>query len=204
MGFGLYKKFKSKIYPYKPYQYWYETGKKYQDKFEYSEYFKSQEKVLLDVLRELSFESVLEFGCGFGRITKLVLENFPVKRYVAFDLSPDQIQNAKKNCNSFDVDFHVSTIQDFEYKEKFDLVFGSEVLLHVKPSDIRKIVKLLLNYPKKNLLNIDFYPIEIPNYLDNHNFIHPYKKIYLEFEKVSDVITTRINEKQCIFNAKIS
>ena len=90
---------------------------------------------------------VAEFGCGFGRITKLVLENFPIKRYVAFDLSPDQIPNAKKNCNSFDVDFHVSTIQDFEYKEKFDLVFGSEVLLHVKPSNIHKIVlKQLMKY----------------------------------------------------------
>ncbi|HUT06100.1 MAG TPA: class I SAM-dependent methyltransferase [Nitrosopumilaceae archaeon] len=96
MDFSLYRKFKSKINTYKPYQYWYETGKEYQDEFEYSEFFKLQEKVFLNVLRELSFESVLEFGCGFGRMTKLILENFPVKKYVAFDLSPHQIQNAKK------------------------------------------------------------------------------------------------------------
>ena len=204
MDFSLYRKFKSKINTYKPYQYWYETGKEYQDEFEYSEFFKLQEKVFLNVLRELSFESVLEFGCGFGRMTKLILENFPVKKYVAFDLSPHQIQNAKKNCSSFDVDFHVSTILDFKYKEKFDLVFGSEVLLHVKPLDIQKVIKHLLNYPKKNMLNIDFFPVEIPNNLAKHNFIHPYEKIYLKFENVKNVITTQIKEKQCIFNAEIS
>ena len=204
MGFGLYRKFKTKIGTYQPYQYWYKRGKKYQDEFEYSEFFKLQEKVFLNVLKDLSFESVLEFGCGFGRMTKLISENFPIKKYVAFDLSSHQIQNAKKNCSSFDVNFYVNTIQDFKLKEKFDLVFGSEVLLHVKPQEVKQEVKHLLNYSNKNMLNIDFFPDEISNNLAKHNFIHPYEKIYLEFENVKNVSTTRINEEQCIFNAIIT
>lgn len=204
MKFSFYKRFKSKIHTYEPYQYWYESGKTYQNKFTYSEDFKLQEKIFLNVLKEMSFESVLEFGCGFGRMTKLVLENFPIKKYVAFDLSPHQIENAKKNCSSFEVDFQVSTVQDFRYKEKFDLVFGSEVLLHIKPIDIKKNVKHLLDFARENMLNIDFFPIDTPDILAKHNFIHSYEKIYLEFQNVKAVVKTPITNKQCIFNAKIN
>ena len=41
--------------------------------------------------------TVLELGCGFGRITKLLLLNFPnIKEYLAVDLSQHQIENAKE------------------------------------------------------------------------------------------------------------
>lgn len=58
-------------------------------------FFKIQENALLDYLKTIQFESVLEYGFGFGRITKLLLENFEIKQYKVFDLSQDQIINAK-------------------------------------------------------------------------------------------------------------
>ena len=56
-----------------------------------------QEQILVEYLRKnISFSTVLEVGCGFGRITKIILSNFPeVTEYVAVDLSPDQIENAR-------------------------------------------------------------------------------------------------------------
>jgi cyclopropane fatty-acyl-phospholipid synthase-like methyltransferase len=45
--------------------------------------------------------TVLEVGCGFGRITKLLLLDFPnIKEYLAVDLSPHQIENAKEYIRS--------------------------------------------------------------------------------------------------------
>lgn len=50
-------------------------------------------------LKKISFNSVLEFGCGYGRITKLILDNFSLNYYTAFDVSPHQLYNAKKECS---------------------------------------------------------------------------------------------------------
>jgi len=83
---------------YIPNEYWFERGKKYKEEFRYNKNSELQERVLLDYLKKIpssfsSFSTVLEVGCGFGRITKLLLSNFSnIQEYIAIDLSPDQIE----------------------------------------------------------------------------------------------------------------
>ena len=87
---------------YNPTEYWIQQGRTYKDKFNYNKEFRLQEKMLLAYLKSISpkFRSVLEVGCGFGRITKLIVSNHPdIQRYVAVDLSPDQILNAEQYVN---------------------------------------------------------------------------------------------------------
>jgi len=86
---------------YHPNEYWEKRGKVYQKEFVSSKGLELQEKILVDYLKGIHFESVLEIGCGFGRITNKILSNFPEKKYVAIDLSEDQINNAKKLCVDF-------------------------------------------------------------------------------------------------------
>ena len=64
---------------------------------------------LLNCLEKTSFDSVLEFGCGYGFVTKKILDNFKVTDYVAFDLSPHQIYIAKLECKKYNVNFRIST-----------------------------------------------------------------------------------------------
>ena len=79
-----------------------------------------QEQILVEYLRKnISFSTVTEVGCGFGRITKIILSNFPeVTEYVAVDLSPDQIENARNYVMGSDkrgvLKFIVSDIQSLE------------------------------------------------------------------------------------------
>ncbi len=83
---------------YNPGEYWKERGKVYKQNFKYDKNFKLQEDTLIDYLKKYSFSTVLEVGCGFGRVTRLLLSAFPqIKEYFAFDLSPHQIENAKLN-----------------------------------------------------------------------------------------------------------
>ncbi|HZA06476.1 MAG TPA: hypothetical protein VE619_02125, partial [Nitrososphaeraceae archaeon] len=69
------------ILTYNPQQYWTEQGKIYKEQFRYNKNFKLQEQMLIDYLKRnfsrSSSLTVLELGCGFGRITKLLLLNFP-------------------------------------------------------------------------------------------------------------------------------
>ena len=64
---------------YNPHEYWYKHGKTYKEQFRYNKNFELQESIVLDYLKKnltssIPFSTVLEVGCGFGRITKLSIK----------------------------------------------------------------------------------------------------------------------------------
>jgi 2-polyprenyl-3-methyl-5-hydroxy-6-metoxy-1,4-benzoquinol methylase len=207
---------------YKPTQYWLERGKTYRDRFRYNRNSKLQEKMLLDYLKSIipPFKSVLELGCGFGRITKLILSNFPdIQVYTAVDLSPHQIQNAREYLISgtsnnvisdgISLEFIVSDIKSLQTNKKYDLVISVEVLLHVLPSEITDIMSKLVSLSYHHIINLDYYQ-EKPDFLAPHNFLHQYENIYNELPSISGVkrviiekkgIFSNVNTKQSIFHA---
>jgi SAM-dependent methyltransferase len=201
---------------YVPKEYWLERGKVYKQEFQYNKKFKLQEQMLIDYLKkQVSFSTVLEVGCGFGRITKLLLSNFPeISEYEAVDLSPEQIENAKKYVLGVDkrtaLKFIVSDIQSLELDSKYDLVIAPEVLLHILPSEIKDVIARLEGWSKKNIVNIDWYEEVVPRKAAPHNFIHKYEEIYRQMPKVARVtripiiksgMFSKIDTKQSIFHA---
>lgn len=200
---------------YIPKEYWLERGKVYKQEFQYNKKFKLQEQMLIDYLKkQVSFSTVLEVGCGFGRITKLLLSNFPeITEYVAVDLSPEQIENAKKYVLGVDkrtaLKFIVSDIQSLQLDSKYDLVIAPEVLLHILPSEIKDVIARLEGWSKKNIVNIDWYE-EVPRKAAPHNFIHQYEEIYHQMPRVARItrvpiiksgMFSKIDTKQSIFHA---
>jgi len=186
---------------YKPIDYWTKRGRKYKDDFVHNEFFKIQENTLVDYLKTIQFESVLEYGCGFGRITKLLLDNFEFKRYKAFDLSEDQIKNAKKTCSNYDVKFELSTIQDYDDNQKYDLVIGVEILMHILPTEIKNVLEKLSHFTENHMVNLDYYGDSPTTKLAKHNFLHEYGLIYEGLSNVKNIHKIKINEKQSIFHA---
>ena len=172
---------------YNPSEYWHERGKIYKQDFRYDANKRLQEEFIIDYLNGISgsFKSVLELGCGFGRITKLLLTNYDnITEYLAVDISPHQIENAKNLLSSMNIsnkvklDFMVSDIQSLNLDKKYDLVILSEVLLHILPTEIDSIIKKLLSFSKKNMINIDWYEENPPKKQAPHNFIHQYETLY--------------------------
>lgn len=168
---------------YDPLEYWTERGKYYQAQYKHDSKKQIQEEALLSSLKSLSFSSVLEIGCGFGRITKLLISNFPTVDYTAVDLSPDQIKNAKKYTDSKNVQFLVCDIQSFNSEKKYDLVIACEVLLHIKPEEIGDVIKKLLTLSNRYLVHVDWYENNPPSKVASHNFMHNYPQIYQELGK---------------------
>ena len=179
---------------YNPSEYWRERGKVYKKNFRYDKDKRLQEEFLLTHLNGLSgsFKSVLELGCGFGRITKLLLTNYDnITEYLAVDISPDQIENAKtlissaKLSNKVKLDFLVSDIQSLKLDKQYDLVILSEVLLHILPTEIDSIVNKLISLTKRHIINIDWYEDQPPKTQAPHNFIHQYESIYKKYTEAS-------------------
>jgi SAM-dependent methyltransferase len=200
---------------YVPKEYWLERGKVYKQEFQYNKKFKLQEQMLIDYLKkQVSFSTVLEVGCGFGRITKLLFSNFPeITDYVAVDLSPEQIENAKEYVLGVDkrtaLKFIVSDIQSLELDSKYDLVIAPEVLLHILPSEIKDVIARLEGWSKRNIVNIDWY---VPRKAAPHNFIHQYEQIYSQMPRVARVtripiiksgMFSKFDTKQSIFHAEL-
>lgn len=159
---------------YNPLEYWTERGKTYYENFKYGEAYRLQERAILEHLKTLSFETVLEVGCGFGRITRLIRDNFSLKEYHAIDLSEHQIAKARELARG--VQFETCTIQAFNTYRKYDLVIACEVLLHVPPPEIRAVVEKLEGLSSKYVVNIDPYMMEVGE-LEPHNFLHDYGAI---------------------------
>lgn len=220
---------------YNPKDYWMQQGRVYKSNFRHNNKFELQERLLIEYLTNSVFHltsmdheasaktlSVLEVGCGFGRITKLLLANFgeSIKKYVAIDLSPDQIKNAKEytgypsmNAHSAEknddigdnhelLQFIVSDIQSLHSSEdsdqKYDLVLACEVLLHVLPSEIESVMQLLTEMSNKHIVNVDWYEEETPKKVAPHNFIHQYEKLYKSIPYVKQVYRIPIIKKGLI------
>ena len=202
---------------YDPKTYWIEQGKVYRDRFQYNKNYDLQERMLIDYLKSINpFASVLEVGCGFGRITKLLLLNFPnIRKYVATDMSEDQIEKAKDYLKNVRKDmslvFLLSDIQSLKMDQDYDLVIASEVLMHVLPEEIVSVIEKLVKLSHRDIINIDYY--EHPSRkLATHNFLHRYEEIYRGISSVHDVRRIpiikngifKIDTKQSIFHARMA
>jgi SAM-dependent methyltransferase len=190
---------------YNPSEYWHERGKIYKKNFRYDKNKRLQEEFLIAHLNNISgsFKSVLELGCGFGRITQLLLSNYNnISEYLAVDISPDQIENAKsllsssKLPNQVKLDFLVSDIQSLRLDKEYDVVLLSEVLLHILPEDIDSIIKKLITLSKKYIINIDWYEDHPPKSQASHNFIHQYETLYKKYTEPSTTTIQRIPIKR--------
>jgi SAM-dependent methyltransferase len=191
---------------YNPSEYWHERGKIYKKNFKYDKNKLVQEEFLIAHLNNISgsFKSVLELGCGFGRITQLLLTNYNnITEYLAVDISPDQIENAKSLLSSTNklsqevkLDFLVSDIQSLRLDKQYDLVILSEVLLHILPTDIDSIIKKLITLSKKHIINIDWYEDHPPKSQASHNFIHQYEALYKKYTEPSTTTINRIPIKR--------
>ena len=200
-GLGMYRKTR-KIFQkkYDNEAFWQgEFGKGYYNMYTQKQHYKdwmiNHEKELVKFLKTIEFDSILEFGAGFGRISKVISENFNTDTYDAFDISSDQIQNAKKHCKGLSINFTVSSFENFKSDKKYDVVIGCECLIHIPPEKLEEYISKMLSYSKKYFI-ITGLPYK-PNHegqFDTLNrcvntWYHDYDKIFkshnLSIQKIS-------------------
>ena len=136
--------------------------------------------MLLDTLRGLRFDSALELGCGFGRVLKIVADNFPSCRLEGIDVSPAQIAHARKNVGSPGIILNVADItKGLSYEDDaFDLVYTCEVLMHIPDPD--PIVGEMLRVSRKYVLNLECFDSSnrpLAPWCFNHDLVKMYQAI---------------------------
>ena len=83
---------------------------------------------------DVSFDRVLELGCGTGRLTKKVRSRFPDANITAVDLSQAMINQAKINLDDGDpIDWVVADVCDYTADRLFPMIVSSSALHWVSP-----------------------------------------------------------------------
>jgi SAM-dependent methyltransferase len=103
-------------------------------------------------------DKVLELGCGTGYFTKELTQlNIHI---TAIDISPELIQEAKKEINTENVSFQIQNAYQMDFdNNQFDAVIGSSVLHHLEVekavSEIFRVLKPggLIAFTEPNMMN---------------------------------------------------
>ena len=104
-----------------------------------------QERWGLRVLDRLDFaggETVLDAGCGSGRMTRHVLDRVPEGRVIGVDASPSMIEHAGKELGEDErLELVVADIAELELSEPVDVIF-SNATFHWVPDHDRLFARL--------------------------------------------------------------
>jgi SAM-dependent methyltransferase len=114
---------------------------------------------LLSLLAPLEFESLIDIGCGDGRLLSEIGVRFPGKILEGVDYSEQAIALAK--VLSRGATFSAGNILSSEPVRQYDIATSVEVIEHIPPADLERFVaamaerirpggKLILTVPHRN------------------------------------------------------
>lgn len=89
-------------------------------------------------------KSVLEIGCGTGRVAKKIVNS--CKTYTGIDLSSKTIIVANKNfINKTNVKLLLGNFLSYRFNKKYDIIFSTLTFMHIrnKKKALKKVYKLL-------------------------------------------------------------
>ncbi len=135
---------------------------------------------------------VLEVGCGYGRIIFYLRDTILEFDLYGCDQSQVMLDEAEKL--GFDKDkLFISNVRALNPLPKFDIVYTSEMLIHIHPNDILGALKNIVAKTKKYVVHIENSPIsdlfqkssEEHSGCWRHNFKFLYQTLGLEAEVIN-------------------
>lgn len=109
------------------------------DMKKYGPFSRHLRRLLITLLKQITFRSLLDVGCGQGSFLLELQKTFPGVEFHGTDFSSSAIQIAKKRIKN--CEFSVMDITSESINRKFDVVICSEVLEHIE-NDIAAIKNL--------------------------------------------------------------
>jgi 2-polyprenyl-3-methyl-5-hydroxy-6-metoxy-1,4-benzoquinol methylase len=173
--------------------YWLEEGQRYEREFPHNETHQLQEQALQQLLLTLPGRSVLDVGCGFGRIGEIIARVRPDMIYTGLDLSPEQLAAARRRLP--DAEFIQSTLEDFETTRRWDVVLAIEVLLHVPPNRVMHAISRLRRWAELYVVTLD-WDTPIPGKRAVENWCHDYVALMPDATRTQINLTGLYVEKQ--------
>jgi len=155
--------------------YWRERGQTMESGYKASDAHLAQQTALLKVLGPIKFKSVLDVGCGFGRIGELLADRDV--DYTGIDVSDEMIRAARKRLP--DGKFRTTSLEAFAPTETYDLVLAVEFLMHVPPEEVVDAVATMRSLANRHIVTCDWTEA-IKKPAAPHNWRHDYEALFGE------------------------
>ena len=116
--------------------------------------YEEDARFLAEEIARLTATSVLEVGCGSGRVLKVLKERIGCK-IVGVDFSETMLRNARDYIGDDTVElYQANSVTGLPFKDNaFDVVLTSDVLLHIWPKDAEKARAELIRVARKYIVH---------------------------------------------------
>ena len=165
---------------YDPGFFWNDFGPRYFELFRKKEQFLKDVPWLIDRLKVLKPKSVLEVGCGFGRILPQLIDAKAAEEVQGIDISESILKSSEKYFAPIEeaqlkqgeeapkLDFSKIHLQVMDARrmafesEIFDLVFSCELLQHLSTEDCEQALMEMVRVSKRYVIAMErwAYPHE--------------------------------------------
>jgi len=113
-------------------------------------------QTLLEELKKLEFDSLLEIGCNYAPNLSLIKKEYPDVKLAGIDINRDSILRAILRVK--DAELVVGDINNLPFKDKsFDIVLSDGVLIYVSQEEIEKVKSEMLRVARKALILVEFH-----------------------------------------------
>lgn len=163
--------------------YWLERGVGYHEEARLEkEFYKEQERLFVDAVRFVRpRRSIVDVGCGFGRVTKVLAQAFPRSEVFGIDVSPDQLCEAEERCSGLrNACFYVHDLfsrERIKVGGTYDVAVCAELLMHIPDASLDHVLSRILEVAPAMVHDVD------PNWrrddvVAKHCFYHDYLAMY--------------------------
>lgn len=139
---------------YVPAEYWAERGRTYEAEARERGWWDAEDAPLIELLGTLTFESVLEVGCGYGRVGAAILRHFPKVKYTGLDISVDLLSGTAKRLPQ--AELILADLAYFDIDRQWDVVVAANTLGHIRPEDLPRVWAKMERWARRDIIHIDW------------------------------------------------
>lgn len=136
-------------------------------------------RLIFKLLKTLSFNSVLDAGCGTGVLLKKIHEKYPYVELTGSEYSPQGLDFAAERLP--DATFNTLNLETAKFDRQFDLVTCIDVLEHIE-NDRAALNNLLAMTSKYLVLSVPLGPL-FKEEVDRMGHVHGYSRAEVD-EKI--------------------
>ena len=176
-----------------PKKYWNrQGGVKYFTQFHSSE--PRYEEIFIEHIKNFKPNSLIDIGCGYGRYSMALKEEFPNLHTVGVDISASQIEFARDYCKIFpDIELYEVDGKYLPFDNgSFDMAITYGCLSAVKVSHIRKFFKEIQRITRNYGVFLEYFPSKDDNRFTDH--IYWYKHDYIGLFNGKMIMNQKLNE----------
>lgn len=132
--------------------------------------------------------SIIDIGCGEGRLSRELCLKFPKAKVTGVDYSKRPIQLAKALNNDLNIEFTTANIIEDKLPQKYNVATLMEVYEHIEPKNAENFLKGVYNaLDKEGILHLTVPHKNVP--VAPHHFRHfSIKTLTSELKKYFEII----------------